>query len=170
MRHVIYILVVVNLVYFAWNWLQNVTEKEVAGIPSHWPSRVRRLETLQEMSAKRVSSAADDSHGISIGNTPVATLSRRDVEPQGAAEITQVEAQTESEPPGAVSPSRCHVLGAFLSASNTKDVEKRLNELGYQPRERTSDVQEEIGYWVYLPAMDRDEAVRITHLSVNCSG
>ena len=164
MRHVIYILVVLNLVYFAWNRLQHVPEEEGTGIVRHVPPNVRRLETLQEMSAKKVSSAADDSHGISIDNPPVAAMSRRDVEPQGAAEITQIEAQTESEPPGAVSPLRCHVLGPFLTASNMKDVEKRLNELGYQPRERTSDVQEEIGYWVYLPAMEREEAVRITRL------
>ena len=45
-----------------------------------------------------------------------------------------------------------------------KAVEARLNQLGYQPRVRTSDVQEGNGYWVYLPAMEREEALRITRM------
>jgi hypothetical protein len=84
---------------------------------------------------------------------------------QETAEITRVEALTESEPPAAVAPpSNCHVIGPFLDDPEMKAVENRLNQLGYKPRERTSEIQVEAGYWAYLPAMEREEALRITRM------
>jgi hypothetical protein len=45
-----------------------------------------------------------------------------------------------------------------------KTVENRLNQLGYKPRERTSDTRVESGYWIYLPSMERKEVLRITRM------
>ena len=53
MRHVIYILVVVNLVYFSWNMLQNVPHQGEAHLVRRLLPNVRHLETVQEMEAKK---------------------------------------------------------------------------------------------------------------------
>jgi hypothetical protein len=165
MRHVIYLLVVMNLVYFSWNMLQNVSPKENEGLVRRLPPNVRHLDTIQERAAKKVSSAAEDISVISVDAPVVASPPGNSEVQQGTAEITRVEALTKSEPPGAVAPSsNCHVLGPFPDEPETKAVETRLNQLGYNPRERTSEIQVEAGYWAYLPAMEREEALRITRM------
>ncbi len=165
MRHLIYLLVVVNLVYFSWNMLQNVPHKGRASLVERIPPNARRLETIQENAAKKASAVDEDARDFSDGSV-VAVSPPGDTEAQPVtADINSVQTLTASEPPGAVAPSSsCHVLGPFLDDSEMKSVENRLNQLGYQPRERTSAVQEEAGYWVYLPAMEREEALRITRM------
>ena len=163
MRHVIYLLVVVNLVYFSWNMLQNVPHKGGASLVGHIPPNVGRLETIQEYAAKKAFAVDEDARDIG-GGPPVVARPLGNPEAQPAtADINSVQTLTASEPPGAVAPSsNCHVLGPFPGDSEMKSVENRLNQLGYQPREHSSAVQVEDGYWVYLPAMEREEALRIT--------
>jgi hypothetical protein len=165
MRHVIYLLVVVNLVYFTWNMLQNVPHKGGTSLVGRIPPNVRRLETIQERAAKNASAIEENARDIS-GGSPVIEGPGGDAEAQSAAEdIDRVQTLTASEPPGAVEPAlNCHVLGPFPDDSEMKAVETRLNQLGYQPRERTSAERVEAGYWVYLPAMEREEALRITRM------
>ena len=165
MRHVIYLLVVVNLVYFSWNMLQSVPHKGGASLVARIPPHVRRLETIQERAAKNASSMEENVREIS-GGPPVDASPSGNAEAQPeTADISLVQTLTASEPPAAVTPSlSCHVLGPFQDDSEMKAVEARLNQLGYQPRVRTSDVQEGNGYWVYLPAMEREEALRITRM------
>ncbi|MGB7931288.1 MAG: hypothetical protein WCH04_03540 [Gammaproteobacteria bacterium] len=165
MRHVIYLLVVMNLVYFSWNMLQNVPHKGGASLVGRIPPNVRRLETIQEHAEKSASAIEEDARVISKG-PPVITDHTVNTEAQSAtADINRAQTLTASEPPGAVAPSsNCHVLGPFTDDSEMKAVENRLNQLGYQPRERTSAVRVEDGYWVYLPAMEREEALRITRI------
>jgi hypothetical protein len=163
MRHVIYLLVVVNLVYFSWNMLQNVPHKGGASLDGRISPHVRRLETIQEHAAKKASAVEEDALEISDGSPVVASPSGNAEAQPETADINLVQTLTASEPPAAVTPSlSCHVLGPFQDDSEMKAVQARLNQLGYQPRVRTSDVQVGDGYWVYLPAMEREEALRIT--------
>ena len=60
MRHVIYLLVVVNLVYFSWNMLQSVPHKGGASLVARIPPHVRRLETVQEQAAKEGPSSVEE--------------------------------------------------------------------------------------------------------------
>jgi hypothetical protein len=165
MRHVIYLLVVVNLVYFSWSMLQNVPHNGGASYVARIPPHVRRLETIQERAAKKASTIEEHASDIS-GEPPVGAGSPANAEAQPeTADINLVQTLTASEPPGAVAPSlNCHVLGPFPDDSEMKAVEARLNQLGYQPGVRTSPVEVEDGYWVYLPAMEREEALRITRM------
>ena len=165
MRHVIYLLVVVNLVYFTWNMLQNVPHKGGASLVGRIPPTVGRLETIQESAAKKAFAVDEDARDNSDGS-PVVASPPGNVEVKPAtADINSVQTLTASEPPGAVAPSsNCHVLGPFPDDSEMKSVENRLNQLGYQPREHSSAVRVEDGYWVYLPAMEREEALRITRI------
>jgi hypothetical protein len=165
MRHVIYLLVVMNLVYFSWNMLENMPHKGGSSLVRRIPPNVRRLETVEEQTADKASSGAADTR-VSRADTPVAASHPAiNKVRQEAAEISQVEAMTASEPPGADAPSlNCHVLGPFSDDSVMKTVENRLNQLGYKPRERTSDTRVESGYWIYLPSMERKEVLRITRM------
>jgi hypothetical protein len=165
MRHVIYLLVVMNLVYFSWNMLQNVPHKGGASHVGRISPHVRRLETIQEHASKNASAVDEDARDIGDGSPVVARPpGNAEAQPE-TADINQIQTLTASEPPAAVTPSlSCHVLGPFPDDSEMKAVEARLNQLGYQPRERTSAVQVENGYWVYLPAMEREEALRITRM------
>jgi hypothetical protein len=165
MRHVIYILVVVNLVYFSWNMLQNMPHKGGANLVRRIPPNVRHLETIQERTERKTSAAADDARDISAAAPVVPSLpGNAEAQPE-TANINRVEALTASEPPGAIAPpSSCHVLGPFADDTKMKAVENRLIQLGYTPRERTSDIRVEAGYWAYLPAMEREQVLRITRM------
>ncbi len=165
MRHVIYLLVVMNLVYFSWNVLQNVPHKGGASQVGRLSPHVRRLETIQEHAAKNASATEENAGGTGDGSPVVASPPGAAEARPEAADISLVQELTASEPPAAVTPSlNCHVLGPFPDDSEMKAVEARLNQLGYLPRVRTSAVEVENGYWVYLPAMEREEALEITRM------
>jgi hypothetical protein len=165
MRHVIYLLVVVNLVFFSWNVLQNVPERNGVAHVRRLPPSVRRLETIPVGVAAKVSFSAGNPTVNHVDNPPSAKPSEVSAATPPEKDITRVEALTASEPPGAVVPSlRCHVFGPFPDAPAMTRVETRLNELGYKPRERTSEIRVEAGYWAYLPGMEREKATRITKM------
>jgi len=165
MRHVIYLVVVMNLVYFSWNMLQNVPHKGGASLLRRIPPNVRRLETVQDKAVKEVSPSVVESRVNSSNASVVAGSPAINDARQEMTEISQVQALTAPQPPGAVAPSsNCHVLGPFSDDSMMKTVENRLSQLGYKPRERASDTRVEAGYWIYLPSMERKEVLRITRM------
>jgi hypothetical protein len=165
MRHVSYLLVIANLVYFSWNMLQNMPDTQAASLVSPLPPSVRRLEMLHEKAASKVSHGAGPMPIKRNSSSRGASPPRDTAVPRGSAEMGRVEALTESEPPGAVAPAlSCYVLGPFLEASELKRVAAHLTKLGYHSRERTTETRIVAGYWTYLPAMARKEALRITHL------
>jgi hypothetical protein len=88
------------------------------------------------------------------------TLQERDTR-QAPVETRHIEEVTAARPPGAVMPPSCRGLGPFLSESELKAFEKRLNKLGVTPRQHTRYVQEQVGYSVVLPAMEYEEALQI---------
>jgi len=171
MRHVIYILLIVNLMYFSWNVLQNNPHERGENPVRHMPDNVRRLETIQERAVKSAAvnaESARDTPGATpvAAGTPESTVPREHARTQpDTADISRVEALTALEPPGAVVPSpSCHALGPFRDEKEMKAVENRLNQLGYTPRGRAGEARFETGYWVYLPAMEREEVLRITRM------
>jgi hypothetical protein len=165
MRHVIYLLVVVNLIYFSWNMLQNVPHKVGASLIGQLSPNVRRLETVQESAAKKASTTGEHTSDMSGGSSVVASPSGDAEAQQATADINLAQTLTAAEPPGAITPSlNCHILGPFPDNTEIKSAEARLYQLGYKPRVRTSTVQVENGYWVYLPTMEREAALRITRI------
>jgi len=180
-RHVIYLLLVANLVYFSWNILHRLPHEENAHLVSHIPGNVRRLETVQKQtvkSARPAQSARDPGSGTPLtggrernpeehgnGSSQRESVSREPNDQVDRADIHRVEALTAGQPPGAVAPSmKCYALGPFRTVENREVVENRLNELGIKPMERTGEGRVETGYWVYLPAMEYEKAARITRM------
>ena len=126
MRHVIYFLVVANLVFFLWHAIQGPTVGE-PGLPA-LPANVKLLVTLEE---------------------------------REAALAVDVDAVTETQPPGAGETISCQMLGPFFSVVEIQSVEERLNQAGYRTEQYDFEENEVIGYWIYLPAMERDKAKEI---------
>jgi len=159
MRHLVYLLLVANLVYLGWNVFESSsTQKQVRQLPP-LPVTVSRLVTLQEREQggedekpDEVSStevlAEEQSHEVS--STEVLTTEQ-------PHEVSSIEVLTTEQPPGAGAAIQCQALGPFLAAKDMQDVESRLLDLGMQPTQRELESKELIGYWVYLPAMPQKD-------------
>jgi hypothetical protein len=134
MRHLVYLLLVANLAYFAWSLLNEgvtgVTQRELPPLPAS----ARPLVTLQEMQQQ-------------------ATIDGQDA--------TEIDALTMTEPPGAIEPAACQALGPFYVEEEMQALSARLDALGLEPRQRISEDRKQNGYWVYLPAMERAQALQI---------
>jgi len=86
------------------------------------------------------------------------------LEERETAQAAEIETLTKSEPPGAGSSISCYLLGPFYLAAEMQVVEERLNQSGYRPEQSTTENEIEIGYWIYLPEMEREEAQEIAEL------
>jgi hypothetical protein len=129
MRHLVYLLLVANVVFFGWNLFESQSpETRVQALPP-LPDNVSRLVTLQEQQA---AAPADDV-------------------------VTDIEILTTEQPPGAGATVVCQALGPFLAVDAVRPVAAELGELGLQPVQRQVESKELTGYWVYLPAMSREE-------------
>lgn len=135
MRHLVYLLLVVNLVYLGWNVFESRSASgQVRHLPP-LPATVSHLVTLQEREAEEEKpgevSATDD--------------------------VSSIEDLTAAQPPGAGVAIQCQALGPFLAAEDMRVIESRLLELDLQPAQRELESKELIGYWVYLPAMPQGD-------------
>jgi len=129
MRHLVYLLLVANLIFFGWNIFESSsTSEQVRQLPP-LPATVTRLVTLQE----------------------------REAEEEKPDEVSSIEELTVEQPPGAGAVIQCQALGPFLAAKDMQVLESRLLDLGLQPTQRELESKELIGYWVYLPAMPQED-------------
>jgi hypothetical protein len=134
MRHVVYLLVVVNLAFLGWNIFQGQPARQVGHDLPPIPDTARPLVTLQEQ------------------------------EQAAADEVSALEAMTGNEPPGAGAGLLCQTLGPFLALDAMQAAEKKLVAMELEPQQRESARQHPIGYWVYLPEMERAEARRLAQI------
>jgi hypothetical protein len=86
--------------------------------------------------------------------------------PESESALPASEIDMESAPPmpvdePVVALPQCHTIGPFMSRETQGAVARLLKRNGLDAKQRTSDVQEQIGYWVYLPAMSAAEAKRV---------
>ena len=128
MRHVVYLLVVVNLVFLGWNVFQSQSVRQVERALPPPPETAARLVTLQE----KQQASAD--------------------------EVSVIETVTENEPPGAGVSLVCQTLGPFLARETMQEMEAKLVAMELEPQQRETAKQRPIGYWVHLPEMERAEA------------
>ena len=134
MRHLVYMLLVANLAYLGWNIFTSGSQQTLTVNTSPQPANVVPLITLQERQA--ASAAAD--------------------------KVTEIEQLTEEQPPGAGVAMLCQAMGPFLALEDMLLVEKHLLDLGLTPAPRHLADRELNGYWVYLPAMAREDVWAVT--------
>ena len=130
MRHIVYLLLVANLLFFAWNHFQaQTTVDSVQSLPP-LPADVNKLVTLQEHA--------------------------RDM--SGPVDGQDIEALTRAQPPGALSAGRCRALGPFRAQDEVKVIADHLGDSGLDPVLRSVENRVENGYWVYLSGKDKEHA------------
>jgi hypothetical protein len=132
MRYLVYFLALVNLAYLGWNIHLNQTAGEVMPELPRLPAGVTPLVTLHELEEQR----------------------------NHAEEISAVDSLTDSQPPGAGAAHICQAIGPFPAMEDLQTVSEELHLHGLQAQQRTAEIQKPNGFWVYLPAMERDQALR----------
>jgi hypothetical protein len=130
MRHVVYLLVVANLVFMGWNIFQNQSVRQVERNMPPIPETAKPLVTLQEK------------------------------EREAGDEVSVIEIVNENEPPSAGVSLVCQTLGPFLVREVMQEMEAKLVTMDLEPQQRETAKQRPIGYWVHLPEMERAEARR----------
>jgi len=133
MRHLVYLLLVANLVYFGWNVFESSSVIETERQLPPLPATVSPLVTLQE----------------------------REAEAPTTDDVSIIEDLIEAQPPGAGAVVLCQALGPFMAIDDLQTVETRLLDLGLQPTQRELQSKKLIGYWVYLPAMSPEEVQEV---------
>ena len=134
MRHVVYLLVVANLVFMGWNIFQSQSVRQVE----------RNLPPIPETAV------------------PLVTLQEKKKE--AAEEVFAIEIVNGSEPPSAGVSLVCQTLGPFLVRETMQEMEAKLITMDLEPQQRETARQRPIGYWVHLPEMERAEARRLAQI------
>lgn len=129
MRHLVYLLLIANVVFFGWKLFETQSPEPLVRALPPLPDNVSRLVTLQEQQAATA----------------------------GEEVVTDLETLTAEQPPGAGPVLQCQALGPFLAVDAMRPIAAELGELGLQPEQRQVESKELDGYWVYLPAMPREE-------------
>jgi hypothetical protein len=129
MRHLVYLLLIANVVFFGWKLFETQSPEPLVRALPPLPDNVSRLVTLQEQQAATA----------------------------GEEVVTDLETLTAEQPPGAGAVLQCQALGPFLAVDAMRPIAAELGELGLQPEQRQVESKELVGYWVYLPAMPREE-------------
>ena len=129
MRHLVYLLLVANVVFFGWKLFETQSPEPLVRAMPPLPDNVSRLVTLQEQQAATA----------------------------GEQVVTDLETLTAEQPPGAGAVLQCQALGPFLAVDAMRPIAAELGELGLQPEQRQVESKELVGFWVYLPAMPREE-------------
>jgi hypothetical protein len=153
MKHLLYLLLVVNLVYFSWNLLQGAATEDAMDGRLQLPPDTRRLMTLEELQEQRRQQRPEDG---GITQPASRALSPAGLEPEPVPAIEMI---TALQPPGAGVPLACYTIGPFLAEAELKAAMGRLEALEFSAEQRTAEEQQHIGYWIYLPAMPRREAL-----------
>jgi len=209
MRHVIYLLLVANLVFFGWQMLQLQKQDGMVRALPAIPATASTLVTLQEIEQQQepVSGIEQEpgQQGMEQWQEPVSGFEQEEEPEPGLQEIEQwqepvsgfepepepglqeieqwqepvsgpepgpglqepleqldlVESLTMQQPPGGGGAITCRTLGPIMVVAQLKALSSRLDEMGLEPRHRTSEKQEAKGYWVYLPAMKYSDAREI---------
>ena len=163
MRYLVYLLLVANLGYFAWNWFQpSASPLEVR--PAPVPPDVHQLVLLSERSTVAAKGAPGEPNepAAQVRSEPVAAM-----EPvagvQAEPQVQQAAQAAPTVPEAVAAPAEniCQTLGPFLKKHDVTAVFALLARNGYQVNVRDSDTRVPNGYWVYLPAMQASQARRI---------
>jgi len=148
-RYLIYLLVIANLAF--WAWYPAPPEPMPRDAALSLPPGVESLVLLREREQEPKPPETDPP----LAPEPQASESPGD-------DMPLEETPPEPEPVAVEVPvDRCYSIGPFMAAEDQSAAAASLRRAGLEVKPRSSDVQEPIGYWVYLPAMASEEARRV---------
>lgn len=154
MRYLIYVLIIANLVFFAWYPRPLDREADEARLRP-LPPDVDTLVLLSERDRRQADDLQADAVSAPARPGPAAETGLAGAGQPGQPDV--VSKEEEPPPPALI----CQTVGPFRDQANAHRVEKQLRQQGYIPRLREGKVREQAGYWVYLPAMPRKRAREI---------
>ncbi len=160
MRKLVYILVLVNLAYFAWHQNSPIEKpREMKPVPL--APGIEPLVLLKERPSTE---------------PPVMVADEQTDEEQQPVEAAETEAipvveysapaRAEETQDAMVIPQPervCQTIGPLLDKNDAASISAQLYQQGYQPAVRGGEVREPSGYWVYMPAMPAREARAIVN-------
>ena len=155
MRHIVYLLLVANVLYLGWNLSQGKTvDQEQSSLPPI-PDGVPTLVMLQELAGNESSvTGREDSAG-----TDKQADVQADYQESTTAEIFEgqttgsenIPVLASTEQPDSRSALICKALGPFEEFAAAETVSDRLVSMGLFPMLRTEDSRVVDDYWIYLP-------------------
>jgi len=175
MKYLVYLLIIANLVFFAWypRPPHQVSEPfRAKPLPPGIVELALLSERAEAAEADRGDEASDREGALDTQPVaPVETESAEDGSAQMDAEadaesaaghepevVAEVEPEPEPEPePEAV----CQTIGPLLKSKHAAAIAKQLAKSEFQSSVRSGEAKQPAGYWVYLPAMPAAEARRI---------
>ena len=113
MKHLIYLLVVVNLVYFSWHTLRGETHIDTMHALPPLPPDTRRLMTLQELK--------DREGGAMPAEITETQPSSQAESPADIVTVAEIGAITALQPPAAAVPLSCYAVGPFLAEAELEE-------------------------------------------------
>ncbi len=136
MRYLLVLLLLLNVLLFAWLATHPVTEKEKRLPPV--PADVVQLELLTEQEAEVTSIKPEETSDKSV-------MVSEETEPQQLEPVRH-----------------CYTLGPMMSEKALEKLRSRIEGQGYRVTTRAIEQQETAGYWVYLPPYEsRKQALEI---------
>jgi len=161
-RYLVYILVLANLVYFAWHQY-SPAEKPHTMKPVPLAPGIEPLVLLSEREGPGSSAIAaagkTGKQQQSIETTETETEAVPVVEYVAPAQVAETQDATASLEPERV----CQTIGPLLDKNDAASISAQLYQRGYQPAVRGGEVREPSGYWVYMPAMPAGKARAIVN-------
>jgi hypothetical protein len=159
MRHIVYLLLIANVLYLGWNLSQGKTvDQEQSSLPPI-PDGVPTLVMLQELAGNEIpvtnredSSGTDKQADVKTDyqeSTTAEIFEKQEINGGNAAIIVQTE-QPDSRPARV-----CKALGPFEEFAAAETVSDRLASMGLFPMLRTEDSRVVDDYWIYLPGKGR---------------
>ena len=153
MRYVFWLLLLINLGFFGWHFLQ--PENTASPLPAADPGVEKLVLVTEAESARKAAGAAAARQAM---KPPVETETKASAEPESKPETpkepeqpsvaaTETEAQPEPEPR---EPAVCYALGLFDTPEEAETAQARLSKQGIQAT-RMEDYRGRMIYYVYLP-------------------
>lgn len=148
MKYLVYLLLLANLGYLAWNLHLERNAVEAARELPPLPAGAVKLLTLQEYREQQ-----EREQRLEL-----------EQQQQQAREVSEVDALTMTQPPGAGMPPVCGTLGPFPAEQAAQAVAAQLEGAGIRSAGRSSEQRQPDGYWVYLPSMERRQVLQAVSL------
>lgn len=169
MKVIILLLCAANLAAFGWLYTHQADYRpQQTAQVNQLPPNIEKLLLLSErVESEPVSKPVKQGQDKAAPATPSAKTAVETDNPspveQVDAPVTVVATPEPSDPPAQPQPPArlCQTIGPFITQANIDTLVSELKKLDVVAEQRTVQLQEPSGFWVYLPAMPNDEARRI---------
>lgn len=155
MRYLMALLILANVMFFAWYPQVKSGPYSTPRLPP-LPPRAEQLTLLSERGQPDSDDAAQgEAAGVDATAAQIEAAAAA-----GASAATGTGPEARPEPP-AERPRLCRTIGPYFEQVGAKKAARALEGAKYDVRIRNGNIQAPAGYWVYLPSMEAKQARKI---------